>query len=324
MTKSKEWREFEKLVARIESVASPHGAVVRSPDHVRDLTTGQMREVDASIRHKLGTAEVLITVECRRRGRKADDTWIEQLATKRQKIGAAKTIAVSAAGFTASAAKSAKHFGIELRTLSEVAASDIENWFLPGGAVHVFRLIEDIRCFVVLYEDSGEPSKYGFFWPDVESPSFYHEEHKSPFPIRDYIPLLELTHPEMFSAVPFDGTKIELEFPIEWRLGDLYVASTDGRLPVHFTKLIAKVSYQSAVCDIESGVHHEYASPEGTVVQHTAFNTELFGLPVTFEHQSDPSGEQKASVKFGSRSGQQRPNKDLRPSAAVETRRRRG
>src|SRR5712691_8217782 len=135
MKKSKEWREFEKLVARIERAASPRGAVVTSPDRVRDLTTGQMREVDATVRSKVGTTEVLITVECRRRGRKDDDTWIEQLATKRQKIGAAKTIAVSGSGFTSSATKSAKHFGIELRTLSKVSASDIEGWFLPGGAV---------------------------------------------------------------------------------------------------------------------------------------------------------------------------------------------
>jgi hypothetical protein len=304
MTKSKEWREFEKLVARIESAASPRGAIVTSPDRVRDLTTGQMREVDASIRHKLGTAEVLITVECRKRNRKGDDTWIEQLATKRTKIGAAKTIAVSATGFTSSAIKSAKLLGIELRTLSEVSVADIESWFLPGGAVHVFRLIEDIRCFIVLYEESVEPSKYGFYAPDVETAAFYHEEHRSPFPIKDYIPLLELTHPEMFADVPFDGTKIELEFPIEWGLGDLQVATTDGKKSVHFTKLIAKVSYQSVVCDIDSGVHHEYASPEGTVVQHTTFNTEMFGLPVTFEHQSDPSGKQKASFKFGPKSGE--------------------
>lgn len=298
MAQSHEWREFEKLVARIERAAAPRGAVVTSPDRIRDLTTDQMREVDASIRSKLGTADILITIECRKRGCKADDTWIEQLATKRQKIGAAKTIAVSSTGFTRSATKSAKHFGIELRILSEVSATDIDGWFLPGGAVHVFRLIEDIRCFVVLYEDSGEPSALGFYAPDVEARAFYHAEHKSPFPIRDYIPILEITHPEMFSGVPVDGTRVELEFPIQWGRGELQVATTDGKKSVYRTKLIARVSYQSAVCDLDSGVHHEYRGPDGTAVQHTAFDTELFGMPVTFEHQSDPSGDQKVSCKF--------------------------
>lgn len=296
-----EWRDFEKLVARIERAASPRGVVVKSPDRIRDLTTGQLREVDASIRHTIGTTEVLITVECRKRGRRDDDTWIEQLATKRQKIGAAKTIAVSAAGFTSSATKTARSLGIELRTLANVSAADIEGWFLPGGAVHVFRLIEDIRCSVVLYEDSGEPSRYGFWLPDVERTAFYHETPSEPFSIRDYVPLLEAAYPELFAEVPLDGTRVELEFPIHWELGELQLAATPVGLSVHLTKLVAKVSYQSAVCDISSGIHHEYGTPGGAVIQHTEFATELFGLPVTFEHQSDPSGKQRVSCKFSPR-----------------------
>ncbi len=298
MRKSAEWRRFEELVARIERAASPRGVRVKSPDRVRDLTTGQLREVDASIRSKVGSIEVLVTVECRRRGKRSDDMWIEQLATKRQKIGAAKTIAVSSSGFTSSAIRSAKHLGIELRTLSEVSASDIQGWFLSGGAVHVFRLIEHIRCFIVLYEGSGEPSRYGFWAPNVDDAVFYEREHKSPFPAKDYLPLLEAAHPELFNDVPLDGTKVELEFPIHWNPGELYVAMTTGHEQVHLTKLVATVSYQSAVCDLESGVHHQYSSPNGEMVQHTAFHTELLGLPVTFEHQSNANGTQSVSCKF--------------------------
>lgn len=50
-------------------------------------------------------------LECRKRGRRADDTWIEQLATKRAKIGAVKTIAVSASGFSDSAQLTAGQHG---------------------------------------------------------------------------------------------------------------------------------------------------------------------------------------------------------------------
>lgn len=298
MKHATEWQEFERLVARIERAASPRGSVVKSPDRVRDLTTGRMREVDASIRTKVGTAEILITIECRRRSRRDDDTWIEQLATKRQKIGAAKTIAVSAVGFTDSAIQTARSVGIELRTLSKVSASDIEDWFLANGAVHFCRLFENIRCVVVLYEDSGEPSKYAFWAPSVEEAVLYHERHVSPFAIRDYIPLLELARPDMFKEIPFDGTKVDLEFPIDWELGELLVATTAGKKSVHLTKLVVTCSYQSAVCDTNSGVHHEYKSPNGAVVQHTTFQTQWLGLPVTFEHQSDSSGKHKVSRKF--------------------------
>jgi len=286
-------------VARIERAASSRGVAVRSPDRIRDLTTGRLREVDASVRQKIGTTEILVTVECRKRGRKGDDTWIEQLATKREKIGAAKTIAVSAAGFTSSAVESAKHLGIELRTLSEVNARDIEGWFLPSGAVHVFRLIENVRCGIVLFEESGQPSEYGFWAPDVELPVCYHAQHKSPFPIIDYMPLLEATNPEMFEAVPPDGTKVELEFPIEWGFGELSVALTTGRRWVHRTTLVADVSYQAAVCEINDGVHHEYRDLSGDTVQRTAFNTELMGLRVTFAHQSQREGGQNVTCEFG-------------------------
>lgn len=85
MGESKDWRRFEELVARIEQAASERGAIVTSPDRIRDFTTGRLREVDVSIRQKVGTADILVTIECRKRGRTGDDTWIEQLATKRQK-----------------------------------------------------------------------------------------------------------------------------------------------------------------------------------------------------------------------------------------------
>jgi hypothetical protein len=49
---AEEWREFEKLVARIEMAIGPMGAVVTSHDYLRDSVTGELREVDASYAHK--------------------------------------------------------------------------------------------------------------------------------------------------------------------------------------------------------------------------------------------------------------------------------
>jgi hypothetical protein len=131
------WREFEQLVARIEETLVPKGAKVKSPDHVRDLVTGRLREVDASIRFDLGSTPVLITVECRKRKAVQDDTWIEQLATKRDKIGAARTIAVSARGFTDSAKKTARQVGIELRTLEDRIGEEIVQTFLSGFKISI-------------------------------------------------------------------------------------------------------------------------------------------------------------------------------------------
>lgn len=120
-----EWREFEKLIARIEADAGPQGIVVKSPDRIRCKLTGRLREVDATIRTKVGTAEMLIMMECRRRTKVQDVTWLEQLATKRSSIGADRTIAVSHSGFSPEAETVAQRFGITLRRIADVQAEDL-------------------------------------------------------------------------------------------------------------------------------------------------------------------------------------------------------
>lgn len=122
------WREFEMLVSRLEEALSPRGAVVLSPDRLPDKVTGEMREVDASIRYRVGSAEILIIVECRERKRVQDSIWIEQLCAKQRDVGAAKCIAVTTAGFSKSAARKAKAHGIELRHVKRAALEDVAAW----------------------------------------------------------------------------------------------------------------------------------------------------------------------------------------------------
>jgi hypothetical protein len=122
-----EWREFEQLIARIEKDAGPLGMTVKSPDRIRCKTTGRLREVDASIRSRVGTSEMLITIECRRRSKVQDVTWIEQLSAKKTAIGADRTIAVSTSGFSAEAKKIADLSSISLRKLSEISVEDINS-----------------------------------------------------------------------------------------------------------------------------------------------------------------------------------------------------
>lgn len=122
------YRELELLVSRIEGALAPAGAVIRSPDHIQDLFTVESREVDVSIRYRVGSVELLVTVECRDRIKTEDVTWIEQLATKRDHIGAAHTIAVSSTGFSAPSVKAAKLHGISTRIIGELSDADIIEW----------------------------------------------------------------------------------------------------------------------------------------------------------------------------------------------------
>lgn len=123
-----DWRQFEKLVATMEGVLLQRGAVIKHPDRIPDIDTGELREVDASIRYTIGSVPLLITIECRKRAKNEDVMWIEQLAEKQRSVGAAKTIAVSSTGFTEPARKKAAQKGIELRTLRKIKPKDIEAW----------------------------------------------------------------------------------------------------------------------------------------------------------------------------------------------------
>ena len=123
-----EWRKFEELIARIEKAVAPSGAVVKSPDKIPDNVSGTPREVDASIRYKIGTCPVLITIECRHRGGAEDVTWIEQLAEKKRSVGAAITIAVSSSGFSKPAVAKAAALGIQVRTLREATVEELIGW----------------------------------------------------------------------------------------------------------------------------------------------------------------------------------------------------
>lgn len=122
------WREFEVLVARIEEWLGPKGAKVKSPDKLRDRITGQMREVDASIRFQVGSAPILVTVECRDRKKTEDVRWIEEIAGKRDSVGAARTIAVSSSGFSQPARIKAEQLGIEVREINDISAETAAQW----------------------------------------------------------------------------------------------------------------------------------------------------------------------------------------------------
>ncbi len=125
---TEESRQFETLIARVEGALAAKGAVIRSPDRIPDKITGQLREVDASIRHQIGSVPVLITIKCRKRAEVQDSTWIEQLITKKRDIGASHTIAIASAGLSRPALEKAAAHGIDVRRITEITDEEISSW----------------------------------------------------------------------------------------------------------------------------------------------------------------------------------------------------
>jgi len=288
-----ESKQFEQLVARIEEAASPRGAVVRWNERIPDLQTGTPRQCDVTIRYKVGTAEILVVVEARKRKTVADVTWLGELKEKRDAVGASKIIGVSASGFSEELRRKAKLAAVELRTLSEIAPSDIEAWLLPpGGAVHVFRLIEEVLCAFYLFGPDGQPETEPLGVIDSEMPVFYHNRVESPFPTSVFFQLLELHNPKAFQKVPLDGTKKKLGFTVTIPRGDLWIMSGDVRRDIYQILINGLVSYQSAVCPLEDGRHYLYTTPDGEAIQHSTFTAELMDMQVRFDHQSSGAASQ--------------------------------
>ena len=246
---------------------SPEGATVRSPDRIRDKVTGQLREVDASIRYQVGSAAILITIECRRRDAVQDDTWLEQLAKKREKIGAAVTIAVSASGFSSSAARTAEQSGIELRTLKEVTDEEIASW---ANSLRVeAEVIEWSFVTIEVCFDTDEPAEID---PAVdqlirtkgyEAEIAHRSDNQAPLTLRAIgEPFVE--HGD-FPRLP-DIQPFGIVVPEQLH----YVATTRGPKPVRFFKIMVHIRDVQRPLPIRRVL--EYATLDKPIVQVAEFD----------------------------------------------------
>jgi hypothetical protein len=274
-----EWREFERLIARIEADAGPHGLVVTSPDRLRCKVTGRLREVNASIRAKVGTTEMLVTIECRRRSKIQDVTWIEQLATKKTSIGADRTIAVSVSGFSSEAQTAASHSGITLRKVSDLTAADVNPllgmdlvmfWHkacaITGAGIRTYRAGEEIV---------PEPDDIDYVLPadtDLFTPIFHDVKDGSSWSLNDvwrkvqetlnpYSEIEKAAPPVVRTArVPYQGT-VTLDTPEGPRLlGHVFLSMA--------------MWIEPELVSIEDAHKVEYADPGGTSIHRVEFASE--------------------------------------------------
>jgi hypothetical protein len=121
-------RALEHLVAELERVLGPTDVVIQSPEYIVGRNTGTRREVDVSLRVKIGSSELFVMIECRDRPGRQDATWIEQVASKQEDVGANKAVAVCSSGFTEGAGRLAEAKQIDLRTIAKVTGPDVFGW----------------------------------------------------------------------------------------------------------------------------------------------------------------------------------------------------
>lgn len=135
MTEPKPSRQFEQLVARVERALAGQNAIVTPNDRIqdKDVRKRHFREIDISIRMTVGSAPVLVIIECRNRGRKQDIEWVEQVKSKRDGVGADKAVLVASHGLTTPAREKAAAFGIVVTRFNRITIDDIKSWYQASG-----------------------------------------------------------------------------------------------------------------------------------------------------------------------------------------------
>lgn len=294
---SKEWRAFEKLVARIEKTLVPRGALVKSPDRVLDKITNRMREIDASIRYQIGTTPILITIECRKRRRVSDDTWIEQLAKKREKLGAATTVAVSSTSFSESAIKTARISNIELRRIEEIGADEILGWLKISVYQH-FLVKSILQNFEIQVYGGGDAEKEGQAIPLIpeaaqslesdifNSPLFTLKSGPS-ITLNWLYQYFKINYPTFHNDIPFDGTKVRKRIRMDFPAGLIHVSTIKGLRAISALLLELDVYFEKFEPSINNVKAFVYSDQEQALVRGAEYSMDLLGNSIVLSLQKD-------------------------------------
>jgi len=124
MTEEAKWKRFEKKAFEIQKSLSAANADVKYSDSIYGNDSKTNRQIDISIRSRVGSYSVLIVVECKDHKIPVDITDVDRFVTKVRDVRANKGVMISAKGFTEAAQNAAEQHGIDLRQLIDTESVD--------------------------------------------------------------------------------------------------------------------------------------------------------------------------------------------------------
>src|SRR5919205_489573 len=212
-------RDLELLIARLEKVLAPEDAIITSPDYLPDKITGGRREIDVSIKSRIGSSPILVILECRDRSSAEDVTWIEQLASKRNSVGADKVIAVSSSKFSEPAIKQALFYGIEICRIEDITRADFTDWVPASFSEH-----KDQNALILGFSVGVHPNqikniskkflaKIASIENGLDVKVFTYKPTGQKFSAIDIFKLqMQSSADSIFQNVPLDGTPVQRPF----------------------------------------------------------------------------------------------------------------
>lgn len=126
----KRTNEFQRLIAFIEHESASVGVKVTESAELEEYEDTPLREIDILIETEVNGHPIKIGIECRDHSRPQPVGWIEELIGKYQHLNVSNVVAVSRSGFTKTALKKAKVFGIQTLTFKEALETDWSQEFI--------------------------------------------------------------------------------------------------------------------------------------------------------------------------------------------------
>lgn len=123
MSRAEHWKDYEKVVARVQETLAPNGKV-KWNDRILGNLSRTKRQIDVSIRLTLPPYQLLIAVECKHFKSPVDVKDVETSIGLFQDIGAHKGVIVSNSGFTEAAKTRAQLSGVDLLSLVDAERAD--------------------------------------------------------------------------------------------------------------------------------------------------------------------------------------------------------
>lgn len=192
--------------------------------------------MDGTIRTRVGSADILVVLECRDRGRKSEVAWIRELKTRKEDTQAHGLIAISSTGVSAEAVRKARAHGIYIRKLERLSAEKLMGIRFNLDFIY-YRTEAFNFSFYQTITDPGYIFKEEFLDTGVVSAQknlCFVPGNDEPFtPLEIFDSWMKQPNPEL-DSMQFDdeGMSLPLRMDGSYDLGSLFISSSKGNLMV--------------------------------------------------------------------------------------------
>jgi hypothetical protein len=123
MADKPKWKRFEELAHQIQQALAPNAEVTLN-EFIEGIVSKEKRQIDISVRARIGQYKILIVLECKDYANPVDSPEVECFIQKMQDVKAHRGVIISANGFTKGALNVAKNSCIETYQLIDVQNAD--------------------------------------------------------------------------------------------------------------------------------------------------------------------------------------------------------